>query len=255
MNWCFGSKAYAPVDTFQKTNKYSSPPDDAIGKPADERSGFPGITARAQCNSRNMTKQHLGNPASLVPTSGNALMEYDPNTMADLVTVTVPAGSRAGNIIEVISPDSSGKSAQVMIPFGCTAGSTFLVKMPSDQDQGWVVNDLHLQEEKADLVVVQSSQSQDYTQVKDMEMLVTAPKGVSAGTTIHVLVPGQGYEKRYLPVTIPEGGVSQFHVQYNMQDTFVKEDGFVKSQKIAKQNWHKNPLAVAPMIVGPLLLL
>ena len=250
MNCSFGNGAYTPLDTTQKTTKYS----DAlvlVRKPSDKRSGFPGITARAQCNHRNMTKQQFGNPSSLVSTSGNARIEY--------TSVTVPAGYSAGNTL-----DSSGRSAHVMIPSGCTAVSTFLVKMPSDQDQGGV-HDLH---EKAGLVVVQS-QRQDYyeyttppaatatpaaptitttttttiktvtttttttksttptawqqqsqnNQGKDMEMLVNAPKGVSAGTTIHVLVPGQGYEKRYLPVTIP-GGVSQFHVQYVRERRF-----------------------------------
>jgi len=285
--------AYTPVDTTHKTTKYydavvvrkpadyAVSPDDSTdsestcicvdcalpisdskyggdicaccddgesdGKTSEERrSGFPGITARAQCNHRNMTKQRLGNPSSLLPTSGNALMEY--------VRGIVQADHRAGN-----TPDSSGRSAQVMMsPFGCTDGSTFLAKMPSDQDQGGV-HDLQLPEEKADLVVVQRQDYYGYTtpaatppptsptsptaatttttittvttkvttttttrawqpqshknQGKDMKMLVNAPKGVSAGTTIHVLVPYEGNEKRYLPVTIPEGGVSQFHVQ------------------------------------------
>jgi len=95
---------------------------------------------------------------------------------------------------------------------------------------------------------------------KTLKILVKVPKDLPAGTTFDLRienVPGSSSrEKRYLSVTIPKGGASsQFHVEYNMEDTFVKGDPFVEKQRLdKKQNWHDNPLAyAAPMAVLPFI--
>lgn len=90
-------------------------------------------------------------------------------------------------------------------------------------------------------------------------MLITVPPGVDAGSTIYAKVPG--YKKRFLPVKVPKGGVSQFYISYTFQHTITESemmldhygDGSDKSP--SKRIWDDNPIAyAAPMVTVTFLL-
>ena len=204
MNCCLGPSAkYAPVDT--------SP--NGVGEPADVCEGFPAVTQRAQFEMNVKRKFYSGK--ALVKSGGNALMEYNEKTMANLVRVTVPEGCWESQIIQVTLPHGPG-SAYVRIPFGCFPGSTFLVNISNEQS----VNDLHLKEDRL------SKESKNNKELnKDSSMiLVDRPPGMEPGSTIYVQTPDNS--GRVLAVVVPVGNEPQFYVEYN-KNTFddTKNDG------------------------------
>lgn len=147
MNCCSGTSfGYEPVDTGEPTTKYSYytninassssstiPASKDLGYPGSKRPGNPtSIWSNLDCN-KNI----------LVRTGGNALMEYDPHTMSNLVRVTVPEGCWPSQMIQVKSQCPSysvsdftvkERVVNVTIPSGCVAGSSFLVDMSNASD-------------------------------------------------------------------------------------------------------------------------
>jgi hypothetical protein len=211
MNCCLGSSAkYAPVDT--------SP--NGVGKPADVCEGFPAVTQRAQFEMNVKRKFYSGK--ALVQSGGNALMEYNEKTMANLVRVTVPEGCWESQIIQVTVPHGPG-SAYVRIPLGCLPGSTFLVNISNEQG----VNDLHLKEDrlsKEQSVAVETSKNNK--EIKDSSMiLVDRPPGMEPGSTIYVQTPDNN--ERVLAVEVPVGNEPKFYVEYdrNTFDDTKENDG------------------------------
>jgi hypothetical protein len=63
-------------------------------------------------------------------------------------------------------------------------------------------------------------------------VLIKVPPGVAPGTKIRVKVP----DGRTVDATVPVGNVQEFYLRLPPR----------------RQNWHDNPLAVAPMVVAPL---
>ncbi len=117
---CFGvPAAYAPIDTCDTL----LPASKALGYPASKRSSV-----------RSVNCHETKKPIQLVQSAGNALMEYDTESMSDLLRVTVPEGCWSGQVINVSYAHDASKGVNnvmpVQIPFGCTSGSTFLVKIP-----------------------------------------------------------------------------------------------------------------------------
>lgn len=234
----------------------------------------------------------------LVQTGGNALMEYDSETMSDLIRVVVPPDSYPGQMIQVTAPDDSSRIANAIIPPNCKPGSTFMMKFPpiGETTTSNKIDDLALQEERGDFnsnsgyndTNETNGRNDRNTQVQSEEdplhqnllendglnndnfknnkveqkMIITVPPGVDAGTTLFAKVPGVATdEKRFLPVQVPKGGVSQFYVSYVYGHTInerqmIEQDKREKEARLRKnQNWHDNPLAyAAPMVALPLLL-
>jgi len=224
---------------------------------------YPGNT---RCMSSNTTGRHL------VQTGGNALMAYDPETMKDLVNVTLPEGCHPGQVIHIQDPSCrTERVAQIIVPPGSKAGTTIMVKLPEEQyftpnnqtfgsSSGSVfMNDLTLQEQEEvvmstsatqthNRVVVQSqdippfpisSHQFNQTNEKEFSMLIRVPVGVAPGTIIHVKIPD---DDKFVPVTVPGGGVSQFYANYTLADT-IDMNG--------NKN-HDNPIVYGlPMLVLP----
>jgi len=162
-NCCFGNPAaYAPIDSTFTTDKFAGSSSSTSTStltsispaPAPRNLGFPGsrrfTTGITSYESRNNatattagTRTGTGTKNNLVRSAGNALVEYDPDTMSDLVRVTVPEGCWCGQVIQVNAPSTPGdgdgvsgsitppSSTHVRIPFGCKPGSSFLVRIPS----------------------------------------------------------------------------------------------------------------------------
>jgi hypothetical protein len=65
-------------------------------------------------------------------------------------------------------------------------------------------------------------------------VLIKVPRGAAPGTKFRVKVP----DGRTIDATVPPGYVQEFYLRLPRR----------------KQNWHDNPLAVAPMIFGPMFL-
>jgi len=254
--------SYAPLETTI----------DGEFKPANANGSnreFPGNT---RCVSSNTACAHL------VQTGGNALMAYDPETMNDLVNVTLPEGCHPGQVIHVQDPNSrTERVAQIVVPPGSRAGTTIMVKLPEEQyftlnnetidsSGSGFVTDLTLRNEEEvvlsssgtqthNRVVVQSqdippspisSHQSNQTNEKEFSMLIRAPVGVAPGTIIHVKIPD---DDKFVPVAVPEGGVSQFYANYRLADTIDMKENQNRSKK---QNWHDNPIAYGlPMLVLP----
>jgi len=265
---CFNtSPSYAPIET---TIDGASKPGNANGS----RQDFPG--------NRRILSTYTN--TQLVKTGGNALMEYDPETMKDLVYVTLPEGCHAGQVIHVQDPNStSGRVAQIIVPPGSRSGTTIMVKLPEDQyftpdetgNNNGFLTDLTLKEEvvaphsetteannrflvqsqdipMSYLASHQSNQNNYQQKEKQSSMLVKVPVGVAPGTIIHVKIPD---EDKFVPVVVPKGGVSQFYANYSLEDTINMKNGGNQQQQSKEQNWHDNPIAYgAPMLVLPGIL-
>ena len=236
----------------------------------------------------------------LVQTGGNALMEYDPETMSDLVKVVVPPDCKPGQLIQVVAPDGSGRIANAIVPRHCKPGSTFMMKflpLNEEMDGNGSNNkpvgqhDLALTQETNDGVGVgvassnqtkqidllddtpptentnplkerllpPSNENQSNYEKQEQTMMIIVPPGVDAGSTIYAKLPGN--DPRFLPVKVPQGGVSQFYVSYVYGHTISESEMLeqhkrsMEEQSNQKQNWHDNPAAyAAPMIAGPFLM-
>lgn len=197
-------------------------------------------------------KGHCFAGKSLIQTEGNALLEYDPVTMSNLVRVTVPDGLLPGMMMQVVAPDNTERIAYVTIPMHLKSGSTFLMKFPSVKEEREASSslihdalsskfeDLMLKEEKRDPVesITDAKIDDDWNIVEPPEerlsekvrqdgggpkqkLLVSVPPGVVSGTEIYVKIPGD--ESRVLPVKVPKG-VSKFYVSFIPQHTRHIED-------------------------------
>lgn len=315
-----GSQKYDPLDTKVNKNMMKS-----------SHLGYPGSRRPTTYISREASSR---DGKQMIQTGGNALMEYDPETMSDVMKIVVPVDSVPGQLIQITAPDGSGRVANVIIPLHCKPGTSFLMKFPTVEETE-LLNDLKLQQENTDIVQGGNNNSnggavagktndggdmsmtstsnnninnnmnaptdllddtdqqqnpleqrllQDYDQrnttsnansnananihALDVQnlIIVSVPPGVSAGTTIYAQIPSffaTQEQKRYVPVTVPKGGVSQFYTCYmyghtlnEMQVMAVEQERVAKqSGHEQKQNWHDNSVAyTAPMVAYPFLV-
>jgi len=186
---------------------------------------------------------------NFIRSGGNALMEYDDDSMKDLVRVTIPENVRSGQLLQVNTPD--GRMAHFMVPFLAKTGSDYLIKFPSVETavvanqsnstkshtggtspsnrkypsivNGKDIDNNGCHEEQTPIVVPSvevdcpitptennnSSVDEKFPNVLDSMILVCVPPGVAPGTQMDVMC-GKNNEK--LNVTVPPGGVSQFYV-------------------------------------------
>jgi hypothetical protein len=226
----------------------------------------------------------------LIRTRGNALQAVSRQILEQngLMAVSVPMSSLPGNKLLVRAPDGSDRVISVVIPKGALPGHSFLVKMPAEEAapicvmgipvQADLVEQQHQNRvgdaqvvaghdiESADLRLVEESsppelvddvshqqpsselelapgrnatQDRRNTNATPESMdpnvlLVKVPRGATPGTKFRVKVP----DGRTVDATVPPGNVQEFYLRLPTR----------------KQNWHDNPLAVAPMVFGPLFL-
>lgn len=252
---CSKSSIYDPIDTeINGKSKYASQ--------RSSMSTYPGMKRTSQDQIRTNTKD-----LDLVQTGGNALMEYDPETMSDLVKVVVPPDCKPGQLIQVVAPDGSGRIANTIVPRHCKPGSTFMMKfLPLNEERDGSgsnnkpveQHDLALTQENINGVGVASSnqtkqidllddgphtestnpleerllppsnENQSSYEKQEQTMMIIVPPGVDAGSTIYAKLPGN--DQRFLPVKVPKGGVSQFYVSYVYGHT-ISESEMLKQHK------------------------
>ena len=223
----------------------------------------------------------------LIPTGGNALQAVSRQVLAQngLMAVSVPESSLPGNKLLVRAPDGSDRVISAVVPKGAFPGHTFFVKIPAEEAvpicvmgipvQADLVDQQHRNHgrtgvgdaqvvsghdiESADLRLVEESSRPEHVhdvshQQPSLELephdrrntratpetsdpnvvLIKVPRGATPGTKIRVRVP----DGRTVDVTVPPGNIQEFYLRLPTR----------------KQNWHDNPLAVAPMVFGPLFL-
>lgn len=224
----------------------------------------------------------------LIRTAGNALQAVSRHALEQngLIAVSVPNSLLPGDDLLVRAPDGSGRVISIVVPKGAFPGHTFLVKMPAEKAAHICVMGIPVQAdllesgtssqqqyqnhgstggggtqvvaghdiESTDLRLVEESsppmhahnvsrQQQPSSEVelapsrKSMDpnvVLIKVPRGATPGTKFRVRVP----DGRTVDATVPPGNVQEFYLRLPPR----------------KQNWHNNPLAVAPMVFGPLFL-
>ena len=253
---CRGSPKYSTVDTEIKN-----------GSGFDNKnksmmiSTYPGMRRNIQ-NPMNSTSIENTKNLDLVQTGGNALMQYDPETMCDLVKVVVPTYCLPGQLIQVVAPDDSGRISNVNIPYHCKPGSTFLMKFlpvvekhkealeekqkhrtEMDEAGASQTNQIDLLDDHStnslkEALLPSPPQHSAYGN-QEQTMMINVPPAIDVGTTIYAKVPGD--EKRFLPVIVPNGGISQFYVSYKFSHTVSESEMLEKhhgekQQKIIQQH-------------------
>jgi hypothetical protein len=223
----------------------------------------------------------------LIRTGGNALQAVSRQVLEQhgLMAVSVPKNSLPGNKLLVRAPDGSDRVISAVVPKGAFPGHTFLVKIPAEEAvpicvvgipvQADLVAQLHQNHgstgvgdaqvvaghdiESAGLRLVEESSPTEHLhnvshqqpsselELQDRRntratpetsdpniVLIKAPRGATPGTKFRVRIP----DGRTVDATVPPGNVQEFYLRLPTR----------------KQNWHDNPLAVAPMVFGPLFL-
>lgn len=235
----------------------------------------------------------LGSDTVLIRTGGNALQAVSRQTtdQQGIMAVSVPEGLQPGDSLLARTPDGS-RVVSAIVPKGVLFGHTFLVQIPPKVDEekaqapiavvgvpvdGDLMN-MPMQNhyggrtqvvagqdiEATELCLVKETQQpqyqyqqQNHAQVELMPtpmpppaaaprnnrntsnddpnlVLIKVPAGAGPGEKIRVRVP----DGRTVEATVPPGNLTEFYLRLPNK----------------KQNWHNNPLAVAPMTLGPLLL-
>jgi hypothetical protein len=228
-----------------------------------------------------------GSDRVFIPTGGNALQAVSREVLEQngLMAVSVPASSLPGNKLLVRAPDGSDRVISAVVPKGAFPGHTFLVRIPAEEAVPVCVMGIPVQAdlaeqkhrnheragvgdaqvvagrdiESADLRLVEESSPTEHLhnvshqqpsselELQDRRntrstpetsdpnvVLIKVPRGASPGTKFRVRVP----DGRTVDATVPPGNVQEFYLRLPTR----------------KQNWHDNPLAVAPMVFGPLFL-
>ena len=130
------------------------------------------------------------------------------------VRVVVPANLGPDRQILVKTPDGGAVSA--VVPKECAVGSTILVQVPPQAAP--------LQQQPPKIPHVQKIKVPEGKRKKGEKFRVRLPDG------------------RTIMATVPFNGCKEFSL-----------DTSTLSKQQRQQNWHDNPLAVAPMFVGPFL--
>jgi len=215
----------------------------------------------------------------LIKTAGNALQAVNRKALEeeDLIAVSVPEGLHPGDELLVAIPNGNGSVVLAVVPERALPGHTFLVKLPPasqtpvaavgipleeentttestnnsgtagttvvvGQDLGaelllqeQTTNDIEQQRPQPEVEMTSNERANNNTNDRNGErVLIKVPPGAAPGEKIRVQIrPGQTIE-----ATVPEGSPKEFYVRVPRQ----------------QQNWHDNPLAVAPMTVGPFLM-
>lgn len=261
------STKYDPVDTMEQ-----------------QRNAFPGTRREGKARPTPDQIEKM----NLVQTGGNALMRYDPETMSDLVKVVVPPGCQPGEMVLVTAPDDKNRAVNVIIPRHCSKpGTSFLVQFPPphttnnttigsksydeknmqmmliDHDlslkEGAVRSDplkeklLGDEEERNTRDVIDEDSANIHNKDNEERIaFISVPPDAVPGTMMYTQLPG--FDKRYLPVRVPKGNVSQFYVAYVFGHTISESE---KEERLSRnqQNWHDNPIAYgAPMVTMPFLI-
>jgi len=168
-----------------------------------------------------------------------------------MLQVTVPPNSASGQELHVESPD--GRVISAIIPPGHGPGQTFYIQIPTTARVGvhgaalnnaWCCGFLREQQQQQP-IHNKATQPKKYKRCSEEMLLLhnkglvklKVPKGLVAGDRFKVRIP----DGRTVNAVVPQGNVSEFHLK-------------VDQSQAKKQNWHNNPLAVAPMIFGPLFM-
>jgi hypothetical protein len=140
---------------------------------------------------------------------------------AATVKVIVPPNLGPDRQILVQTPD--GRNISAVVPKGCPTGSAILVQIPP---QGGNRDP-------------QRQPQQPQPSPTHRVQKIRVPKGKrKKGEKFQVVLP----DGRTIMATVPFDGCQEFSLDTSTQN---------KQQR--QQNWHDNPLAVAPMFFGPLL--
>jgi hypothetical protein len=234
---------YMPVDVKERNSDLESQKS-GIEKSLRSQQDYPGSRRNVVLSKKNTGTGNV----NLIRTGGNALVEYDDESMRDLVRVTIPENVQSGQLLQVCTSD--GRTANFMVPFLAKTGSEYLIKFPSvetavvanqsdssnsytkntSQDnrkspiivQGEEIDDNGLHEKSTAHVVVSSFEDHPKTPLEknesineelpkavDSMILVCVPPGVAPGTQMELMLRNNN-EK--INVTVPPGGVSQFYV-------------------------------------------
>jgi hypothetical protein len=209
-------------------------------------------------------------PESLVP--GDNLLVRAPDGSDRVISVVLPDGARPGHTFLVKIPAEEAAPIVAMgIPvqadllgidtasqqqnqnYGRTDGGGVQVVVGHDIES----TDLRLAEESSPLEHVHDVSHQQPSSELELApgrdtmqyrrntnsapestdpnvILIKVPPGATPGTKFRVRVP----DGRTVDATVPPGNVQEFYLRLPPR----------------RQNWHDNPLAVAPMVFGPLFL-
>ncbi len=141
-----------------------------------------------------------------------------PHQDATTVKVIVPYNLGLDRRILVQTPD--GRKISAIVPKGCASGSAILVKVPPRE---------------ASEVAKRKSPETPLQRV----VTIKVPEGKRRkGEKFRVRLP----DGRSIVATVPFHGCKEFSLDTSTQTKHERQ-----------QNWHDNPLAVAPMFMGPML--
>eukprot|EP00536_Pseudo-nitzschia_multiseries_P006365 jgi/Psemu1/192962/e_gw1.134.61.1 len=142
---------------------------------------------------------------------------------ATTVKVIVPPNLGRDRRILIQTPD--GRKISSVVPEGCTSGSAILVRVPPQETS-------RAAQLKARAPPPPPPPMERVTTIK-------VPEGKRRkGEKFRVRLP----DGRTVMATVPFNGCREFSL-----------DTSTRTKQERQQNWHDNPLAVAPMVLGPLL--
>jgi hypothetical protein len=161
---------------------------------------------------------------------------------SDMLQVTVPVNSGPGQELLIRAPGDD-RVISAIVPEGHGPGHTFFVRRPPPiAAQGVAISNNNGQPQQHQQTPTHNTPKKYKRCSEEMLLLhneglvkVKVPKGCRAGDSFRVRIP----DGRTVDAVVPQGNVTEFHLKVNQK----------------KQNWHDNPLAVAPMTLGPLFSL
>lgn len=149
-----------------------------------------------------------------------------------ILQVTIPPN--CGTTLLVQTPD--GQVISAVVPKGLGPGQVFHVETPPDdvQRSERAHPQSHQHQQQQQQQQPQRSDSEESMLRQKGLVKLRVPKGLQAGDQFKVRIP----DGRTITVVVPPNVTDYFQVKVPTK----------------KQNWHDNPLAVAPMVVGPFLM-
>ena len=136
---------------------------------------------------------------------------------ASTVKLVVPSKLGPDRRVLVQSPD--GRTISAVVPKGCSPGQTILIQVPLLKGKNTISGQQPPPLQRVQIIRVPESKRK-----KGEKFNVRLPDG------------------RTIVVTVPYNGCREFSL-----------DTSTLSKQQRQQNWHDNPLAVAPMVFGPML--
>jgi hypothetical protein len=184
------------------------------------RSGFSILpNGRELIESRRYRIRHDHRPQEptqiKMPYAKKNAQQNDAATVKVIVPKILPPDRR----ILVRVPD--GRQISAVVPKGCPAGSAILVQIPPHP---------HPSKQKT------SPPQPPTPRVQTIKVPASKRK---RGDKFNVRLP----DGRTITATVPFDGCREFSLDTSTQ-----------SKQQRQQNWHNNPLAVAPMVLGPLMM-